>query len=338
MVFGLSTANGSFPTTASSTARILSYGDHALISRVYLTVLSRTSPSTGPAVTFTGLVPDLDHYNGRGGRVFPLWRDQKATITNLPSRLLAFLTEKYGSEVSADDLMAYIAATAAHPAFTSRFRGDLSTPGLRIPLTADGNTFKEAAELGRAVIWLHTFGERMADPEKGRTAQPPRLPVDRMPRIPAEGEISQDPSAMPDTIGYDAKKKRLLIGRGYVEHVEPGMWNYEVSGKQVLVQWFSYRKANRERPIIGDRRRPSPLGEIQPNYWLAEYTTELINVLNVLGRLVDLEPAQAKLLEKICTGPTISVKESTTAKALAVAAKPKKMSKIRGPDLFGGER
>jgi len=73
------------------------------------------------------------------------------------------------------------------------------------------------------------------------------------------------------------------------------MWNYEISGKHVLHQWFSYRKANRERPIISDRRKPSRLGNIQPDHWLTEYPTELINVLNVLGRLVDLEQSQVDL-------------------------------------------
>src|SRR5439155_15165769 len=49
--------------------------------QIYLTALSRTSPSTGAAVTFSGFVPDLDHYKGSfGGRVFPLWRDRQATI------------------------------------------------------------------------------------------------------------------------------------------------------------------------------------------------------------------------------------------------------------------
>src|SRR6266478_6499172 len=156
----------------------------------------------------------------------------------------------------------------------------------------------------------------MIDPGRGRPAYPPRLPPDRMPRIPAAGAIPQEPAAMPDSIGYDASKKRLLVGQGYVENVEPGMWLYEVSGKQVLVQWFSYRGANRERPIIGDRRPPSPLGDIQPDHWLAEYTTELINVLNVLGWLVELEPVQAKLLEKVCSGPTISSEELRIAGAL----------------------
>jgi hypothetical protein len=44
--------------------------------------------------------------------------------------------------------------------------------------------------------------------------------------------------------------------------------------RQVLLRWFSYRNANMERPIIGGRRPPSPLGDIQPDYWLAEYTIE----------------------------------------------------------------
>jgi Type ISP C-terminal specificity domain len=123
---------------------------------------------------------------------------------------------------------------------------------------------------------------------------------------------------MPETIDYDETKGRLLIGQGYVERVTPEMWNYEVSGKRVLRHWFSYRKANRERPIIGDRRPPSKLGDIQPDHWLAEYTTELINVLNVIGRLVVLEPLQADLLERVCSGQTIHADELRPADALAV--------------------
>jgi hypothetical protein len=84
------------------------------------------------------------------------------------------------------------------------------------------------------------------------------------------------------------------------------VWAYEVSGKHVLTQWFSYRKRHRDRPLIGDKRPPSPLGEIQPDRWLAEYTTELLNLLNVLGRLVELEPAQADLLDRVCAGPILT--------------------------------
>jgi hypothetical protein len=159
--------------------------------------------------------------------------------------------------------------------------------------------------VGRRVIWLHTFGERYANPKADRPPGPPRLPKEHAPRIPKGGAIPNDPDAMPDEIDYDESQHRLIVGSGYIDNVSPAVWNYEVSGKRVLTQWFSYRKKNRERPIIGDRRPPSKLGEIQPDHWLAEYTTELLNVLHVLTLLVEIEPAQAKLLEAICGGLTL---------------------------------
>jgi hypothetical protein len=161
------------------------------------------------------------------------------------------------------------------------------------------------------------------------------MPAGNAPRIPSAGAISQEPAQVPDTIDYDPGNKRLIVGNGYIEHVEPAVWNYEVSGKQVLLHWFSYRKKDRERPIIGDRRPPSVLGDLQPNHWLAEYTTELINVLNVLALLVGLEPAQAKLLEKICSDTLISGNDLRSAGALEAPAKSKKSKKPpHGPDLF----
>ncbi len=273
--------------------------------QVYLTTPSDRSPTKGPALSFTTIIPDLHHYNGRGGRACPLWRDAAATTPNLPPKLLEFLAKKYKVAVTAEDFLAYIAAVAANPAYTARFQEDLAQPSLRIPVTARPMLFAQAVKLGRRVIWLHTFGERFADAEANRPAGPPRLPKERAPRIPKKGAIPDDAESMPDEITYDEAKRRLLVGKGFINNVPPAVWRYDVSGKQVLTQWFSYRKKNRERPIIGDRRPPSKLGEIQPDHWPAEYTTELLNVLHVLALLVELEPAQAKLLEKICAGPIL---------------------------------
>jgi hypothetical protein len=273
--------------------------------QVYLTAPSDRSPTAGPALTFTALIPDLHHYNGRGGRVFPLWRNGAAPHSNLAPSFLEMLSRHYKRNVSPEDFFAYLAGVAAHPAYTARFQRDLAQPGLRIPLTTDRELFTKAVEQGRKVIWLHTFGERYVDPKAKRPKGPPRLPKGQRPTIPKEGEIPNDPAAMPDEIVYDEARRRLLVGKGFVEHVPPEVWRYEVSGKRVLTQWFSYRKLNRERPIIGDRRPPSTLCDIQSRYWLAEYTIELLNVLNVLAWLVSLEPTQAQILEQICDGPTL---------------------------------
>ena len=296
--------------------------------QVYLTAFSEESPTSGPALTFTGLTPDLHHYKGSfGGRVFPLWRDREASQANIKASVLVILADRYKKPVNAEDFFAYVAAIAANKAYTAMFQEDLSTPGLRIPITADAELFSRTAELGRQVLWLYTFGERFINLQDGRPAHPPRLPLEKRPAVPKAGAISQEPEDMPDTIGYDAGKHRLLVGHGFIDNVTPAMWAYEVSGKQVLTQWFSYRKRDRERPIIGDRRKPSALGDIQPDHWLPEYTTELLNVLNVLGLLLDLEPEQGELLERVCSGALISATDLANSEVADAVAEPKRPKK-----------
>ena len=264
--------------------------------------------------------------------MYPLWRDRAASEPNVKPALLADLAKVYGQPVKAEDVMAYLAAIMAHPAFTARFKSDLVRPGLRVPLTADANLFAEAVALGREVIWLHCFGERFSNPAANRPKQAPRLPKECAPTIPADGAIPSAPEPLPDTMDFDPAKRRLTVGKGYVENVTPEMWAYEVSGKQVLWHWFSYRRRDRSRPIIGDRRPPSPLDAIQPDHWLSEYTSDLLDLLHVLGRLIALEPAQADLLSRICASPLRSADELRAAGALElpqVAATPvrKRVSK-----------
>jgi hypothetical protein len=105
-------------------------------TQLFLTAIDDFSPTSGPAVSFTCLVPDQHHYHGRGGRVYPLWADAKTMQCNVRAGALELLAESYGAPVSAEDVFAYIAAIIAHPAFTTRFATDLVRPGLRLPLTA----------------------------------------------------------------------------------------------------------------------------------------------------------------------------------------------------------
>jgi hypothetical protein len=282
--------------------------------QIYVTALMAHSPTDGPALTISGLIPDLHHYKGSfGGRVFPLWSDAGANHSNLPTRLLAELAAAYGREVRPEEVMAYIAAVAAHPGYVERFRSNLKQPGLRIPLTATIGLFDEAVIIGREVIWLHTFGERFAE---GRPAGAPKLDKDG-PTIPADGALPTTLDAMPHDLDYDAATRQLKIGTGYVANVSPEAWTYEVSGKNVLRQWWSYRRKDRSKPPMGDKRPPSPLGDIQPDVWPSEYTTELLNVLRVLTRLVALEPAQDALLGRIVAGPTIDADALMGAGALS---------------------
>ena len=291
--------------------------------QVYLTALNTVSPVAGPAFTFTALIPEISHYKGSfGGRVFPLYRDAAASVPNLAPHLCDFLAERLGVPAPAADVLAYLAAVGAHPAYTARFADDLADrPGLRLPLTADPDLWAEAVAIGREVVWLHTYGARFADPAAARPPGKVELPPHRRPRVPADGAIPHAPDAMPDEIRHDPATNRLHVGDGFVEPVSAAVWAYEVSGKQVVKHWFSYRRRDRTRPLIGDRRPPSALNEIRPDRWLPEYTTDLLALLTVLTRLTDLEPRQAALLERILAAPRIDRAELSAAGALEIPAK-----------------
>ena len=74
------------------------------------------APTSGPAVTFTGLIPDLHHYKGSfGRRAFPLWADAAGKQSNVQQAVLDKLGATYGVPLTAEDMMAYVAAVAAHP-------------------------------------------------------------------------------------------------------------------------------------------------------------------------------------------------------------------------------
>ena len=248
--------------------------------------------------------------------MFPLWADEAATEPNMPVALLSELSIAYGRPVAGSDLFAYIAAVAASPAYTERFRTNLKQPGLRIPITAERSLFDEAVELGREVVWLHTFGERFGE---GRPAGPPRVAKDE-PTIPAGGALPNTLAAMPHELDCDTVSRKLKIGAGFIANVSPEVWAYEVSGKNVLSQWWSYRRQDRSKPPMGDRRPHSKLSDIQPAIWPAEYTTELLALLRVLTRLIALEPRQADLLTRIVDGPTIDSDTLSAAGSLSEAS------------------
>ena len=284
----------------------------------------------GPALVFTAHVPDMHHINGRGGRVLPLYRDRAAASANLTPGLTRLLSRRLRLPVTAADVIAYIAAVTAHNGYTTRFAKDLQTPGVRVPLTNDPDLWQRAVRLGRQVIWLHTFGERFVDPAEGRPAGPPKPPPDQraLVRTPIRGGNGED---MPTDICYDAETATLIVGAGRISPVRPEVWAYEISGMRVVKRWFDYRKKN---PI---GRRSTPLDDIHTEEWPAEFTTELLQLLHVLTLCVDLEPDQADLLERICSGPLITVSDLEKANVFPVPAsarKPPPAESVEAPKLL----
>lgn len=295
--------------------------------QMFLTGLSRTSPSNGPAISATRFVPDLDHYRGSfGGRVWPLWLDAEGTVPNVVPGVLDLLGERLGRAADGQAFFAYVAAVTANVAYTTRFAEDLLMPGLRLPLTTDRALFEEAVSVGKRVLWLHTYGERFDDGQMGPSPGAPRVESGRRPQVVVT--IPDDEAGMPEEISYDPATRELSVGRGRIGPVEPAVWAYEVSSMKVLKHWFDRRKRE------PDGRRSSPLDAVVNTTWDPDWTSELLETLNVLTLLVDLEPTQAALLERITSGPLITVDDLVRG-GVTVAERPTPAAPGRAsPQLF----
>lgn len=287
--------------------------------QVFATIPHTEPPQTGPGITFTALLPDTDHYRGRGGLVVPLYRDAEAATPNVRHNLLSALAGRLGHDVNAKDLLAYIACIVGFSGYSERFADDLANPGIRVPLTACPGIWDAAVRLGREVIWLHTFGERFDAAEDGRPCSGTdhcsvTLPTARRPRI--VRMIPDTSSQMPDRMRHEPETETLHIGVGEIRPVPEAVVRYEVSGMKVLKHWFDYRKKN---PTA---KRTSQLDSIIAESWKPAWTTELLNLIAVLGRLIDLEPAQRDLLEQTVANPQITLADLHDVSAVPMPQEP----------------
>jgi predicted helicase len=274
--------------------------------QVYASIQHDKPLKAGPGVIFTQLVPDQHHFGARGGRVVPLYKHSQAQgwSSNIPLDFRQYLTARLGMEsiVSPEEVFAYIAAIAAHPGYTQKFWGSLRRPGIRIPLTSDMDLWSATCEIGKEVIWLHTFGTRYHDGEHGRPEGPPRLPRNRRPEILME--ISDSPENVQDMMQYVSMTRQLHLAEGIIGPVDEQVFEYRVSDKRVIDQWFSFRQRTRQH-----QRRMSPLDDTRVERWTYHLSSDLLDLINVLTMLVDLQPQQEGLLQAVCNGPLISVNE-----------------------------
>ena len=262
--------------------------------QVYLTSLLTAPLGRGPALVATVYVPDRHHFRGSfGGKdVIPLFRDREGLEPNLTRGLLKLLEEAYGFPVSPDGFAAYVYALLAHPAYTERFAEELRVPGPRVPLTKDPSLFREGVELGAHLLWLHTYGERYAEgrswPPKGRA------------------RWAKPPSAYPEGHNYDPETRILHVGDGKVEDVAPEVYGFEVSGFFPVKSWLGFRQKNRRG------RKSSPLDGIVPSKWTPDLGRELLELLWVLEKTLEIYPEQKELLQKVLEGPLFIVDELPT--------------------------
>jgi Type ISP C-terminal specificity domain/Uncharacterized protein conserved in bacteria (DUF2188)/N-6 DNA Methylase len=263
--------------------------------QIYIIEQHAEAISDGPGLVFSALIPDMHAFNNRGGRTLAMLHPDGSG--NAAPGLLPALSTLLDVPVTGEDLVAYVAAVAAHPGFVGRFTDELTTPGVRVPITANPVLWAGAVGLGREVVWLHTYGDAFADKYAGRPAGNVRFPVGD----PRQPQSLTAVTGMPETIAYGADTETVSLGDGQWGPVPPEVWTYTVGGKNVLRSWFNYRKA------VPGGKKTSLLDYVHVDTWPAEWTIEFIDLLTVLTRLVDLEAEQARLLDDVLAGDVLTM-------------------------------
>lgn len=260
--------------------------------QLFLSSLFNHPLGMGPALTACGDIPDRHHFRGSfGGKdIIPLYHDAAALQPNISPGLLDLLSKEYGKPVIAEDLAGYVYAVLAQPEYTWRFARELGSREIRVPLTGKAGLFFRAAEFGKSLLWLHTYGERMAGESRPHGSVPPG-------KTRCARAVSEEEDDYPNEFRYDEDSKTLHVGDGSFGPVSPSVFYFEVSGLHVVKSWLGYRMRERSG------RKSSPLDDIRPRVWTREFTRELLELLWILERTLDGYPKQKKLLDEILAGP-----------------------------------
>ena len=281
--------------------------EHRVPEQIFIVEQNAHYPKAGPGLYFSSLIPDMDAFKGsEGGRAHPVLNVSGAP--NLTEPAAQMLRERFGDNAPGD-LVYYLAALTGHPGYVRTFDEPLQQAGIRVPLTADPELWERAVQLGKQVVWLHTYGER-GEPLPGmkRLHQLPEGADYTLPySIQDMGKTMPEkkPSFSPDPVNSLSEEENnpvmgtVSFGRARCENVEKRVFDYTIGGNQVLGLWAKYRL---KKPVV---RRSSPLDEIVQREWPDAWSDEYERLLYTLTHLVHLEPAQEKLLDDVLAGEQI---------------------------------
>jgi hypothetical protein len=188
-----------------------------------------SSTGAGPAVWCHGLLPDYHAFRGSyGGYAFPL-RDNRPGHgpLNVSSALLTGLAASYGAAVSAEDAFDAMLALLSATSYTLRFAEDLEDVFPHVPFPSGHSLFLAAAELGREIRAVESFG------------RPPGANFLTRATARVETEATETLHASDWT---DGELFLCANQTGRVSGISEAIWSFSVSGYRLLYRWLDARQ------------------------------------------------------------------------------------------------
>ncbi|MDH6065737.1 hypothetical protein NWP26_00290 [Chrysosporum ovalisporum APH033B] len=143
-------------------------------------------------------------------------------------------------------------------------------------------------------LWLHTYGERFVPSGK----KPGKIPIGK---VCCQVGIPNTVNDYPTEFSYDVGTQELKVGKGVFENVRPEVYNFSVSGLEVVKSWLAYRMRD------GAGKKSSPLDDIRPQAW--QFDGELLDLLWVLDATVDLYPSLSSLFAEVINSELFAATE-----------------------------
>jgi len=207
---------------------------HVQVSRVIVEVISLSSKTSNNAFVFPLYLylpkghSDRQNFLKHKEKItFPIKPDPEKyeRVPNFTQEFQNFLKEKYGDQISPEEVFNYIYAILYHPEYRTRYAEFLKYDFPRIPFPEDYKTLKKFAEYGEKLVKLHLLDFKLSRPT-----------------VRFEG----DGDDMIRRVKYDPDTRRLWInGTQYIAPVRPEVWEYMIGGYQVLQKWLKGRKGRR---------------------------------------------------------------------------------------------
>jgi Type ISP C-terminal specificity domain len=172
--------------------------------------------------------PDYHSFRGSyGGYAFLLWdRRPLAPPHNLNGKLLSRLSSIFGRKVEPEDAFDVILCLLSAPSYSALFAEDLEDAPPHVPFPSHESVFVQGAELGARIRTLETF------------ARPPDGPfLTAKIRTAPSGPFAQHRGGW-----KDGAFSLCADGSGCVDKVPREVWEFAVSGYDVLPRWLKHRE------------------------------------------------------------------------------------------------
>ena len=260
--------------------------------QIYFASIMTGSNTEGPTMIANANVPDLHILKSGGKDILPLYRDCKATLVNVNVALHNKLQECYRMVFPGEFVFYYAYAILGNSGYAKSFTEELLVPGLRVPITKNAEVFKHGVELGKRLIRIHTFAERLPSDDfdlhgKARCISP----------------LSPEAPCYPVNFTHNSAENVILahLENGekvtFIGGVSIEVWGFSVSGQKPIQSWLSYRKKR------SPSRRSSILDTVRNARWESAFTKEFLRVLHIVEMSLAFAPRLDAFLRQVLDGP-----------------------------------